>query len=69
MTTAYSHGRRVRRVLRIDQYNVLNHRAAGIREAQKSELGYEGAGRVAGATKTDATYWLVGGNARESMPG
>jgi len=62
-------GRRVRRVLRIEQYNVLDHGAAGIRETRESELGYEGVSRVAGTRKTDATYWLVAGNARESLPG
>ena len=45
----------------------MNHGAAGIRGAQKSELRYEGVSRVAGTRKTDATYWLVGGNARESL--
>ena len=65
MTTAHSRGHRVRRVLQTEQYNVLNYGAAGIVKARKSELGYEEASRVAAARKTDATYWLVGGNARE----
>lgn len=48
---------------------MLDHGAAGIRETRESELGYEGVSRVAGTRKTDATYWLVAGNARESLPG
>lgn len=69
MTTAYSRGAPRTASLTNREYNVLDHGAAGIRETRESELGYEGVSGVAGTRKTDATYWLVAGNARESLPG
>jgi hypothetical protein len=48
---------------------MLDYGEAGRRETRESELRYEGVSRVAGTRKRDATYWLVAGNARESLPG